>query len=295
MKIAGAILFLGLCMIPWQTSYAESTPLDPSEFIETLETPEADSDKYIPMDYGDISRMYWAIGKMELDSDDHIDNYLRINECDMVQRYYNNEIQWHQIRDATRASLQKNMKTYPRSFDVVIPITVGKYNEQGQYFDILDPAVTRSIQRLELSSLPFENKCTKNSKVFRDYPHPIVLSLNRPFLLTKIPVEKEMAAAFIEQTRQGKQDQDISTQTERYRREAYLRVKFRFMMMKGTIKLPNHDQKAEIYTRLDGYEVYADKERLRLLYAQDYDRKVLPRRMKNEQDSALPNLVPPKE
>lgn len=226
-------------------------------------------DEYVPAKFTNLSRLYWAMGKLNIDSNADIDNFLLINECDLYKQYINNDLEWAELRKAVQAKINKDLATYPRKFEVLIPLYLGEYNTNTSSFALRKGSGFDAVQRLEVApNDPYVRICDIPGEV-PNYPRNMILILNRPFSLDHVPVQPELAKLYIEETRKKFEELPPRFQSEKYKRVAYLRIKVTVTKYKETIILGARQARAVFFAQWDGFEVYADPTQEKLLYKEE--------------------------
>jgi hypothetical protein len=102
---------------------------------------------------------------------------------------------------------------------------------------------------------------------WKSYPKNIILVLIRPFTLKSFPASPELADLYINQTAAGYSRIPLQEGFAMYQRIAFLRLKVHIIQYLETIMFRTR-WRAVVVGQLDGYEIYADHEKFKLLYAQ---------------------------
>ena len=249
------------------------------EYVFTKAVSEKD-DGYVRPTVPNLSKLYWAIGKMDLNNNVHIDNFLRINECDLYLRFYHNDFEWEQIRDATREHIQSSLAEFPTTFEITNAISVGRYNEDTQAFEILPDSQISGLRRLDFTMNRVVDKGNCGNPGFIEgYPANMVIIMNRPLTLDSIPVKPQLAKLYIEESKRQFESLPPKYQIKIYERLAYLRLKIRVLQYKETSSSISGDLRAVVFGRLEGYEIYADSNLLKPLHFKVFDDRSTRRRV----------------
>ncbi len=249
-------------------AFSEPSAVPVDEFFD--EKPLVIADKYLPMTYKNLSKLYWALATLDLRDDDAIDNFLRINECDLFVKSYHNDIEWVEIRDAARAHIQKDIATFPRFFEAIIPISLGRYDPVNEEFILDESSQRRGSKKLEVITNVKSDICGSAGREIEGYPLNAILLLSRPLTLLKIPVKQELAAIYLEEAAREYENLPLDLQLHRYRRIAYLRVKLKVVQYKGLALSSDQSLRAVVFAKIDGIEIYADPELMKLMYKEDF-------------------------
>ena len=225
-------------------------------------------DEYIEPSFQNLSKMYWAIGKLDIKDDDAIDNYLLINECDLYLQYYNNDFAWQNIREVTRDHILKSMGQISTKFELLAPIILGRYDVENEEFGVERDSQLMAVRNIDFNSddYGYNFTCTEAGEI-KDYPLNLIVILNRPLTLEKVPVKKELAELYLNETQIPYDSLSKQERISKYKRTAYIRLKIRITQYKGTTVGPSGSLKAVVFGNLEGYEVYADSAKLKPLYS----------------------------
>ncbi len=271
------------------------------------DTPEPDllkgpQDKYVPPVFENLSKLYWAIGKLDLQNNADIDNYLLINECTIYQRYINNDIEWSKIRDAARQKIIKDIANFPTHFEIMVPLQLGRYDGEKQQFDIEQDSQIVSTTKLDFAMNYEREVCSKSGNI-PNYPQNLILILRKPLTVKSVPASPELAEKVIEETGKRYKDLPKNLQMERYKRVAYLRLKVHVVQYKETVRIMSRYLRAVVFAVSEGYEIYADPQKTDLIYKLDFDtmkaKRVkktaseLPEEAQPQQPAAVPTPTPP--
>ncbi len=228
---------------------------------------EDDSNKYETaslVSYKDIENIAWVMGVRSLNSDDDIDNFLKINECDMFKEFYSNEFEWRNIREIARDSISMKLSKIPKTLEYVQPIYVKQYDFKRKGFPLDKDYKFAGNTRFHISPDDIQNlKCTKYIK-FLDYPPDIVLFSKRPVYLTFIPLDIDIAKEFTENVPATLNDDD------EYIRPMYIKMKVAFIKYKRKFfNLSAGRMVNEYFGTVNGYEIYLDKYLTRSILKKD--------------------------
>ncbi len=228
-----------------------------------------------------FSRLYWALGMLDLKEDKNIDNFLMINECDIYKDYYYNEFEWKRVRESGRQFLAENSSKFPLRFEVAQLLQLGEYDLQTESFNVLPEYQIKETSRIEVFPQDlYDVVCRYDGRnriqLIDGYPIGIIAELNRPISVVTIPVPEELARKYIEdklntfkQLRSDKQ-----TQKNLYRlRDAYIFMHIKFFAFQDQFKDRDGYPMAKIMAVLEGFEIYADKDKKVLLYSQDFRKR----------------------
>ncbi len=224
-----------------------------------------------------LSQLYWALHKLEANNDEHVDNFLMINECDLYSDYAQNEFEWNGIRESARTFLLENRKEFPTHFELLQPLRMAEYEIENGKFDVWKPYKIDAIRRFEvLAEDLFQDVCGKPyGRRIGGYPKGLFVELNRPFTLDKIPVAPEIAEQYIRKhlEKNEKTGINIRSKDELYdTRDAYLVMKMRIFSFQEDVQKHEHEL-AKVLAVLESFEIYGDRKREMLLFSENFKRK----------------------
>jgi hypothetical protein len=228
-----------------------------------------------------FSRLYWALGMLDLKEDKSVDDFLQINECDIYKDYYYNEFEWKNVRESGRQFLAENMNKFPLRFEVVQPLLLGEYDLQTESFEILPDYQIKETSRIEVfpqdyADIVCQDDGSGRIQQIENYPIGVVAEFNRPLNLVTVPVPDALARAYIEEKLATfkKLRADRQNQENLYNfRDAYIFMHMKFFAYKDQFTNNENYRMAEIMAVLEGFEIYADKEKKMLLWSQDFRKK----------------------
>ncbi len=234
--------------------------------------PKKGMEQYEQIDLNSLSKLYWAIGKMDPENPAHINNYLLINECNLYTDFYFNELEWKDIFDSTQQHLMKNSATFPVRFEFVQPLYLGKYDLNTQTFEIMDEFRYKGLTRFEVIPADIAKPvCGNADREVQGYPKGLEVEFNRPFILEKIAVPRKIAEPYIREKLAVAQETSAQNLNDIYNnRQAYIVVDFKVLGNNGDRVVDNDYTLAKVFAVLEKLEVYLDKERKILVLSKDF-------------------------
>ncbi|MCK6418880.1 MAG: DUF4852 domain-containing protein, partial [Alphaproteobacteria bacterium] len=146
-----------------------------------------------------FSDLYWALGKLDPNTDEHVDKYVIISDCETYRKYYQNEFEWGRIRDETRAMVAANKSTFPLRFRFLLPIKFGEYDFNRKGFNVLKEYQIPGIRRFEFVADDYNyGVCNLANYTLGAYPKAVIADLSRPVDLNFIPVPEDKAKAYLD-------------------------------------------------------------------------------------------------
>ena len=240
-----------------------------------------DSDKISKKDYiyeelslASLSHLYWAVSLLDIENNEHVDNFLKINECEIYKNYFGSEFEWKEIREAGREFIRKNKDQFPLRFKIVQPLLLRDYDMKRKAFLIDEEFQIMSVRRFEAYAHDANFKACndKSIKELVGYSRGIVLELSRPFSMSYVPVKPKDAVAYIQDKEAllKKLPDGAQTEANRYRfRKAYIVFRVKVFAHRKTVKIQRKTL-TQMMAALEGFEIYGDINLKKVLFAKNY-------------------------
>ncbi len=224
---------------------------------------------YYLANFSNMSKLFWYYDFPSLDNDDDIDAFFQINECELYEKYHNNEFEWLPIRETMREYLRANRKNFSRNLYFDMPIVVGDYNIEKKSFPVLD----RSFNGAERNFYPHpttmgweDNFCGYTKSILsidNSYPRDALFKFIRPLSIQNIKIEEGVARDLVEQW------------GSRYTPHRYLYVRLYITVTKFLEREEIRNNKlVPVYiSYIDGYEIFREVSMENLLYKKIYKTK----------------------
>lgn len=238
---------------------------------------DSEDKPYVSGNTVNFSRLYWSLGKFELDDDEAIDYFIRINDCNLYKRYFYDEFEWNRIQEATRTYIKTNLTNFPTRFEIVRPIEFSRYNVEEAYFQLEEEFIADEVKRIDFFSHDVradDSECA-DYRMYDVYPVDIMLELTRPFSFEYVPVENDLARLYLDEIERAFEDAHFKFKKLHYKRLAYMKLKVEISQFKGTkvAALSEGGSKAIVYGRINGVEIYADSALTKPLYYENMSQK----------------------
>jgi len=235
-----------------------------------------DPKRYREPNMENFSKLYWALGMMDLSNDEMVDNYMAINECDIYKDYKFNEFEWKNIRNSARELLKKETPTFPTRFSFMQEIRLTDYDIEKGGFHIHENYDVENSRRFEVSAASkTEEICGFRSDI-PHYPRGIVVELSRPFELDFFPVNRKLAEAYIEEKMEDFRNLKPKFQTQQNlyeARTAYMEINVKLFSFTGFTRSSQYANLASTVGVLESAKIYADRDKEVLLYAKTYGQR----------------------
>ena len=223
-----------------------------------------------------LAEIYWALGRQDLENQDHLDNYLRITQCSLFNDYSQNEFEWKEIKTATKQYLKEKKKDIPLRYEFMQPLKLGEYDIKKQQFEVQKDYQLKGARRFEVvASKIGQEVCGVKNKI-PGYPRSVAVEFNRPVALTDIPVPKDIALSYIQEkqekyrrTAQGAQTKERLLEL----RDVFIVMKLRFFSSQGEVRNADGQQIPHLLAILESIEIYADREQQLLMMSKNMMRR----------------------
>lgn len=232
---------------------------------------------YEQPDYKTVSHLYWGVNLYKTDDDRAVDNYMRINECNIYDAFKPDDLEWSKIRDATRNFLEQNKSDFPTRFEFSIPLLLGDYDEERKAFEISQRYKIKTSRRFEFKTHGWRDlPCFRGTQILSAYPTRIIMEYSRPFSIDYVPVDKQYAIDYIDRVKTHIKNtyREVfhnSASVHQKNRTAYLFLKTKIFTHGKLIKLPGElDELIQMIGVLEGYDIYEDIDKTRLMYSENY-------------------------
>lgn len=225
-----------------------------------------------------LSHLFWAVNMYKVEDDEAIDEFMRINECDIYRNFNADEVEWKNVRNATRDFLIENKSDFPTRFEFMLPLKLGDYNEEKKSIMIQKAFKIKTLRRFELLASDYKaakKPCVKDHNLAKGYPRAIILEFSRPFNLTSFPIEKTRALDYIKgkiTLMKNKYPPKVHTKKFSYKlRDAYLLIKVKIFTYGKMLGINLQELRTvQMMGVLEGYEIYEDVGKEKLMFTQNY-------------------------
>jgi hypothetical protein len=96
------------------------------------------------------------------------------------------------------------------------------------------------------------------------------LNFTSPFDLKDIPVNPEVAEFYMQESMLQYENLPPKLKMARYQRVAFVRMKISMLQFKEFMRVGRGPLKGVFFTKIDGYEIFADQDKRLLMYAEDF-------------------------
>jgi hypothetical protein len=241
-------------------------------------------DLYVRPTFENLSKLYWALNALDLNTDSHVDDYMRINECGIYRDYKFNEFEWRHVRSSARGIIAKEKDDFPVRFRIMRPMKLTDYDFEKKGFQVHKKFDTELSRRFSVIAGDIRDEICGTPGVIKDYPRGLLVELNRPFELNFIPVDEELAQLYIKETMEKFTQRDTKSQTQANvynSRDAFLEIRVTIFAHQGIVRNGDYEgYLTNVIGAIEGFKIYADRGRKKLLYSEEMIRR-------NDDDEAV--------
>ena len=145
--------------------------------------------------YVALSKVLTKLRAVDVTNDKVIDEYAKINYCDIYSKYYNNEIEWAKIKKAIRLSIAKENETSPLSFYYDSVVDLNKYDVNNKLFKISPSTPMKRVGTIDYF-VTVNSMCGGSYNAEYFFPH-FKFVLDDPIAIETVPANDEVAAQII--------------------------------------------------------------------------------------------------
>ena len=246
----------------------------PGSALTQMPAPQAappqkfDRNAYPQTNWSTLIKVYWRMNQLDTNKDEDIDNTLRVLECPIYQKYTSDDFEWNEIRNAMRKKITMQKNSWPTTVSFMQPIELEEYNPNRHVFPIVKQMQWNNVYRMQIAgnNAQQENPCTTSlmSGGIPNMPSNASLRLSRPFKLTELPLNDEMAKTYIDFINARAKQNNGYTDRVVYARFYVTLDRYvgKITQTSGAVR----DNLGEFLGQIDRIEVYADQTMQRPIY-----------------------------
>lgn len=217
---------------------------------------------YTQMTYENLYKLAWSYDAYSTGDEDALNTYLIITECNLYNKFFQNEFEWEKIKIATREYISANKNKVPRYYEYVQPMFLGRYDYSLQGFPILESKDFKGQKNLQFANYDAgDTSCGRFSLSNTTYPSTGVVTISSPLNLPFIRVPLNLAEKYIE-WRSKQKDLDET------KRQAFIRYRIRIDGYDGIKQFSAGLSAFGYHGKLMRLDVFADKDLMLPLYNQ---------------------------
>ena len=242
-----------------------STPSMPDPEVTIMR--DAYAGRYTPTTLVNLSQLYWRLGAFDIGDDKAISGYIRIHECKLYREYGYDEFEWGKIVDAMREHLRENKDHFSLSYQVLLPVELGIYDDEKLGFPLVNDTGFINTKRIEVDFEDSKNVNCANNTLLVNYPLKIMVWFSQPFNFDFLNMDEHVAQAFIVRRKQAGGPKSPRT--------VYIRIRLQVSRYEGNVVLQKKGILAVLRGKIDGYDVFEDMEQKRLMSSVNLDQNTV--------------------
>jgi hypothetical protein len=260
-------------------SLAQAAVAEEKSEVASPETPQNSSDAYIyeQATMANLSQMYWALSKLDIENDEHVDNFMMINECDIYKDYYQDEFEWRNVREGGREYIKNSLKSFPLRFEFLKEIQLDNYDIETETFHLMPSDQMDGIRRFKMKAVDGNGYICGTTHRIPHYSRSIAVEFSRPFSLFDFSMSEDKAKAYIIQKTDEIRKENERTSINRWsltnNRYVYLAMKVKIFASGDDTFTPEGQLIPSFRAILEGIDIYADKDRKQILYSKAYRKR----------------------
>ena len=211
---------------------------------------------YSSTDLKQLAKAYLTFGRLDVEKDSIIDQYLMISECGLYKEFFSNDIEWNKIRTATRDYIKTYASSFPRRFEFTQPIYLDRYDFKTGSFNLAANSIQSSVTRMIISgnTVGAYPCLSTGNYVESDFPVNAVVTLSRPFNFSAVKTDQSVAEEYLKYIENSKADNMQG-------RPAYIRYRLKISQYSGSVKMGN-TYYGNFFGELESISVFGDKDLL---------------------------------
>lgn len=225
---------------------------------------------YVEPSLQNISKLYWKKNVLKEENDVAVDNFLRINECGIYEKFYEDDFEWQRIREAARDMISDNKEDFPYKFKMLIPIDLGRYDMLRKGFPLINKTAFKDLRRIEIGGNSNAKPICGEDGVIDFYPRNLILILNKPFSYEFVELDEHVAQAYIVRQKYDPVKRPRELQNKHFDRLAFARIRITFSEYQGVTRGSDAFPLAVMFGKLDGIDIFEDPDEKRLLTSFTY-------------------------
>lgn len=222
--------------------------------------------RYVPSSHENILRLIWLLKGFQFDDIDAITAYIKVSECSLYLKYFNDDFEWRKIQKATLDYLTKYSKSFSNYLEITQPIFVDRYDFDLRGFTLRNPQELTNVAALQLLQTKYGiTKCEGVTVDSEKFTGTAVLKLKNTINISYIRASDKIAKAYLDfvQENRGALTQD--------KKIMYVRYRVRVDRYVGPESLPSIGRAQMFSGKLLQLDVFADQQLLLPIFSQKYE------------------------
>lgn len=156
-------------------------------------------ESYAAPDFRDLTQTMILMGGMPIENDKVVDEYAKMNYCDVYKEKFHNDFEWVKFRNLLIQKVQSKKEYFRVLYEISGVVYLGRYNLDTQDFPFIKDSALVNVGSLQLYSLvktrqsdAMKKVLCEDTRVSTVFPDFYVFELNQPrtFDRLKLPMEE---------------------------------------------------------------------------------------------------------
>ncbi|NBX66894.1 MAG: DUF4852 domain-containing protein [Proteobacteria bacterium] len=224
--------------------------------------------KYAPVSLESLSDVLFRKGILKTDDSAAVEEYIRIHECGLYEKYISDDFAWNRIREAYARELQVSLPTLPDGLEITSAISLDQYNMGTNEFDValknqMDRTGIISVLESEGGSLAPCRSEDRVNFVPRVHPLSVNVKLDVPVTFKTLPMSRAEADRLVAKMK----DRPYENEEDRRAVTLVMRVRLTSVDPLSSVTDP---MRRTVLGLLDDFRVYDGPDKKQLLFRRDY-------------------------
>lgn len=222
--------------------------------------------RYVPSSHENILRLIWLLKGFQYDDVNAINAYIKVSECSLYLKYYNDDFEWRKIQKATLDYLTKYSKSFSNYLEITQPIQVDRYDFDLRGFTLRNPQELTNVAAIQLLQTKYGiTKCEGVNVDIEKYTGTSILKLKNTINIGYIRASDKVAKAYLQYV------QDNSGALNQEKKIMYVRYRVRVDRYIGPETLPSIGRAQMFSGKVLQLDVFADQQLLLPIFSQKYE------------------------
>ena len=226
--------------------------------------------QYLVPSVENLSKLYWKKNTLDIENNEAVDNFLKINECEIYEEYYEDDFEWKRVRDAAKKMLNQNKADFPDKFKFILPVDLGRYDLEKKGFPLVSETAFVDLRRVEMGGGDNQKDICGTTLDIDYYPRNIVLALSNPFNFDFLQIDEHVAQAFIIRRKYEKAETGNELRLRHYKRPVFARLRVHLTSYQGQTRGRDNNSLAVMFGRIEGIDFFEDPYEKKLLKSVDF-------------------------
>lgn len=222
--------------------------------------------RYVPSSHENILRLIWLLKGFQYEDVNAINAYIKVSECSLYLKYFNDDFEWRKIQKATLDYLTKYSKSFSNYLEITQPIQVDRYDFDLRGFTLRNPQELTNVAAIQLLQTKYGiTKCEGVNVDVEKYTGTAILKLKNTINISYIRASDKVAKAYLQFV------QENSGSLNQEKKIMYVRYRVRVDRYIGPETLPSIGRAQMFSGKVLQLDVFADQQLLLPIFSQKYE------------------------